>query len=109
MSFRFGAPSGRAPTRCATVESRAGSISATNVASASICSGVAPEARAWELYDLAGDPAETRNVHAPDHPEVARLRPLLQEWLSRQPAEEAGGLDVSEGDEAALRFLGYIE
>jgi arylsulfatase A-like enzyme len=69
----------------------------------------APERRAWELYDLARDPGETRNLYAPDHPEVARLRPLLKAWLARQPPDEAGGLDVSEEDEAALRFLGYIE
>ena len=69
----------------------------------------APDDRAWELYDLAADPAETRNLYAPDHPQVVRLRPLLQEWAARSQDDRPTPLAPSPEDEEALRFLGYLE
>lgn len=69
----------------------------------------APEDEAWELYDLAADPSETRNLYAPDHPEAARLRPLLEAWLERGAAAEAAPHAITEEDLEGLRLLGYVE
>jgi len=69
----------------------------------------APEEEAWELYDLERDPGETRNLHAPDHPQAARLRPLLDEWLAGGAEAEARPRTLSEQDIEALRLLGYLE
>jgi arylsulfatase A-like enzyme len=62
--------------------------------------------REYELYDLAGDPQETRNLWRADHPEAVRLRGHLEGWLR--------GLDDSSAepdprDVALLRSLGYVE
>lgn len=62
--------------------------------------------REYELYDLAGDPQETRNLWRADHPEAVRLRAHLEGWLR--------GLDDSTAepdprDVALLRSLGYVE
>jgi arylsulfatase A-like enzyme len=62
--------------------------------------------REFALYDLEADPAEQRNLYAPDHPEAARLRGLLKGWL-RGGAVQAR--TPSEADLRALRALGYIE
>jgi arylsulfatase A-like enzyme len=68
------------------------------------------EDRAWELFDLRADPEETRNLYAPDHPELTRLRSRLDEWLARQDPEDlAAPRTVSEEDRASLRALGYLD
>ncbi len=64
----------------------------------------------WELFDVGADPHETENLYAPDHPALPRLKTHLDEWLSRQDAEDlAAPRVVSEEDRAALRALGYID
>jgi len=68
----------------------------------------APEAEAWELYDLVTDPDETRNLYRPDHPRVATLKPALEEFLARSGAEPARD-PLSPADADALRALGYID
>jgi arylsulfatase A-like enzyme len=67
--------------------------------------GQTPE-REFALYDLEADPAEQHDIHAPDHPEAARLRELLRGWL-RDGAAPSG--TPSDADRRALRALGYIE
>jgi arylsulfatase A-like enzyme len=58
-----------------------------------------------ELYDLARDPAERRNLAAPGPPEVARLAPAIE----RQLAEELPGLWVlADGAPAGSRLSGSI-
>ena len=45
-----------------------------------------------------------------DHPALPRLKTHLDEWLSRQDAEDlADPRVVSEEDRAALRALGYTD
>jgi arylsulfatase A-like enzyme len=67
-----------------------------------------PEDLAWELFDIRGDPHETENLYAPDHPQVAPLKRHLESWLARQdPAEVAQPPEISTEDREALRALGY--
>ena len=64
----------------------------------------------WELYDLATDPHETRDLYAADHPQVERLRPMLESWAARGAAAEPGpDVELGEADRKALRALGYLE
>ena len=60
-----------------------------------------------ELYDLAQDPGETRNLYAPDHPELPRLRARLDALgASQDHATSTEGL--AKEDLEALRQLGYL-
>jgi arylsulfatase A-like enzyme len=64
----------------------------------------------WQLFDVGADPGETQNLYVPDHPALPRLKTHLDEWLSRQDAEDlAAPRAVSEEDRAALRALGYTD
>ncbi len=64
----------------------------------------------WALFNLKDDPHETRDVYAPDHPELAPLRGALDEWVRRQDsAEIAAPRAISEEDREALGALGYTE
>lgn len=66
------------------------------------------EALAWELFEVRADPHETRNLYAPDHPEVPRLKAHLETWLAGQDESEvAKATEVSEEDREMLRALGY--
>jgi len=62
----------------------------------------------WELYDLAADPGETRNLATARIAELRRLRAALLRW-GRTGAErrsgEVGGADADA--EKALKALGY--
>jgi arylsulfatase A-like enzyme len=64
------------------------------------------EDSAYELYDLASDPAEERNLYRPDHPEAVHLRRLLEAWL--RPVEKTQAAPGA-ADRERLRALGYIE
>ncbi|HEX9943073.1 MAG TPA: sulfatase [Thermoanaerobaculia bacterium] len=61
----------------------------------------------FELYNLAEDPLETRNLAAVHQEEVRRLRRDLAAWVrkARAMGEEEGG-DAE--TERALRALGYV-
>ncbi|UCG33872.1 MAG: sulfatase-like hydrolase/transferase [Phycisphaerales bacterium] len=66
-----------------------------------------------ELFDLAADPGETRNLIG-ELPEIAAsLRHDLDDWLGRVPAYEATGTRTGQDLEPelrdALRDLGYID
>jgi arylsulfatase A-like enzyme len=68
------------------------------------------EALSWELYHVREDPDETRDLYSPEHPEVPRLKALLEDWLARQdPEEVAAERELSPDDRERLRSLGYIE
>jgi arylsulfatase A-like enzyme len=67
-----------------------------------------PDDEAYELYDLAEDPGEARDLYRPDHPRAGPLREALEAWLARAPVDEALP-SVSEADREALRRLGYIQ
>ena len=64
---------------------------------------------AWQLYDLAHDPAEETNLYAADHARVPALRSALTQWLSRasefEAAPETGAIGAE--DARRLRELGY--
>jgi arylsulfatase A-like enzyme len=62
----------------------------------------------WELYDLAEDPDETRNLYRPDHPQVKRLESALRRWLAEQPGAESLP-EIGEEDFEGLRALGYVQ
>lgn len=69
-----------------------------------------PPSDELELYDLAADPDETRNV-ASEHPEVvARLHAAIAEWVRTRrapPPDDAPPLAVSPEEREALQSLGY--
>jgi arylsulfatase A-like enzyme len=69
----------------------------------------------YELYDLHDDPGETRNLFAELEGEAAKLKPLLDAWLARDPlkdSESTGEEGLEELDPSALeqlKTLGYIQ
>ncbi len=66
----------------------------------------------WELYDLALDPGETKNLARAFPDEVARLAAVLGEWESRGPAEPVQpipAVPIDRETEQRLRNLGYVE
>jgi arylsulfatase A-like enzyme len=61
----------------------------------------------WELYDLAADPGETRNLAADRTEELRRMRGALMRW-ARKGAPRAGQPNAADADaEKALHALGY--
>jgi arylsulfatase A-like enzyme len=58
--------------------------------------------RAFELYDLAADPTEQRDLYRPDHPAVPDLARDIEQWLRAAPEPERA---PSETDLARLRAL----
>ena len=65
-------------------------------------------ARAFELYDLASDPGEQRNLADDDPERTEALRALLAPQL-RPAARPALRVPVSEEETEQLRALGYLE
>lgn len=61
-----------------------------------------------ELYDLARDPGETRNLAAAHPEELRRLRRELLGWVKNRPGRHA---QAEEDEETlkALRALGYVQ
>jgi arylsulfatase A-like enzyme len=69
----------------------------------------APDAEAWQLYDMDVDPDETRNLYRPDHPAVPGLKKQLEVWLQASALVPPPQPNLSERDREALKALGYIE
>jgi arylsulfatase A-like enzyme len=67
-------------------------------------------ARGFELFDLANDPAETTNVFAAQ-PDVARgLQKMLEDFLSRDRGSEETDLsDVDPETLEKLKSMGYLQ
>jgi arylsulfatase A-like enzyme len=69
----------------------------------------------YELYDLVDDPKETKNLFPDLSGEAAKLQPLLEAWLKRDPlrdSETSGEEGLEELDPSALeqlKTLGYIQ
>ena len=62
-----------------------------------------------QLYDLASDPGETRNV-APEHPErVAELTALLEPWLTLGVVQHGTMPHLDDAAIERLRALGYLQ
>jgi arylsulfatase A-like enzyme len=68
----------------------------------------AAESDAWEIYDLANDPGETRNLYRPDHPALERLKPAMEAFLARTHPDRPHA-PISTEDADALRSLGYLD
>lgn len=66
-----------------------------------------PEARD-ELYDLASDPRERRNLYATETARRMRLHAILEEW-KRVHRERIEAQPVSDAVRRALEALGYTE
>lgn len=61
-----------------------------------------------ELYNLAADPGETRNLASIQPEELRRLRRELLGWVKSRPGKHAGG-EEDEETLKALRALGYVQ
>ncbi len=62
-----------------------------------------------ELYDLAADPGEARNL-ARQQPDVGRrLRQDLDRWRTEHPLRTVPAPALSEDEKATLRALGYLQ
>jgi arylsulfatase A-like enzyme len=62
----------------------------------------------WELYDLARDPGETRNLFGA-HPMQDSLQIILERWMA-QAAAPAEPVDIQDEEtRERLRSLGYID
>ncbi|UCE86439.1 MAG: sulfatase [Deltaproteobacteria bacterium] len=67
--------------------------------------GQAPD-RAYELYDLAADPAESRDLFEPGRAEAERLERMLASWVRGLDDRTA---EPDAHDLAMLRALGYVD
>ena len=62
----------------------------------------------WQLYHLATDPGETRNLYREDQSEYLRLRGPLLQWTSLSGESSSGEEAMSSEDRDALEELGYL-
>ena len=62
--------------------------------------------RAYELYDLAADPAESRDLFEPGRGEAERLERMLASWVRGLDDRTA---EPDAHDLAMLRALGYVD
>jgi len=63
----------------------------------------------WELYDLAEDPGEKRDVASERASEAAALRERLEAWARRPRAGVSGETPLDEELLQRLRALGYVK
>lgn len=72
---------------------------------------IASERGGRELYNLASDPEEQKNLVHRLPEDAARLETLLLEWAGGWEPAAAGGakVDLDEDTRKALRELGYVE
>ena len=62
-----------------------------------------------ELYDLAADPAETRNLFAPHEARSDAMRDDLLAFIKSMPAQSRQGVKLDTQSVQRLRSLGYIQ
>jgi len=63
----------------------------------------------YELYNLAEDPHETRDLFSPSHPRFNPMRTMLEDWLTPVDPRTDQPAELDEKDLDALRGLGYVE
>jgi arylsulfatase A-like enzyme len=72
-----------------------------------------PQEKSYELYDLANDPGETRNLYQAQNQVAHRLASLLEDWLrsfvEREPAPGAPEPRIDEEMAETLRAMGYMD
>jgi arylsulfatase len=63
------------------------------------------------LFDMRSDPLEQSDLYDPEHPEVGRLREMLDLWLTNtgQLASLDEDLAAAKAKEDELRALGYLQ
>ena len=101
------APSPRPPVAFSSLDVDGRRIESALVGNRKLIHTLAHDQRPFgmELYDLASDPAERRNLIAA-HPDAARsLAPLLER---KTPSPEAPAVPLDRELEAQLRALGYL-
>ncbi len=60
-----------------------------------------------ELYNLADDPKEEKNIYTEDHPQVKRLKPMLEEEIARlEGSTHVAGIQPERLE--VLASLGYV-
>jgi hypothetical protein len=62
-----------------------------------------------EFYDLAGDPAERRNLYDPGKESAAALEAQLASWTKTAPAPSRVAPRVENSNLQRLRSLGYAQ
>jgi arylsulfatase A-like enzyme len=60
-----------------------------------------------ELYDVASDPEEKRNLYRSDEPRAVHLSRILAEWVAQMPHERAQPATVDPEVMRRLKSLGY--
>jgi arylsulfatase A-like enzyme len=69
-----------------------------------------PVTPGFELYDLATDPDEQRNLFSPRESAVRRLAPVLRRWIRGAPPALAPAVTPPNAAERErLRALGYLD
>jgi arylsulfatase A-like enzyme len=69
----------------------------------------APEQGLRQLFDLAADPGETRDLVGAEPARAAELARLLGTWREAPGGRVTGEQAVSEDDRRRLRALGYLD
>lgn len=62
-----------------------------------------------ELYHLADDPMETKNIYASESEMASELRTILEHWDATTPRNMDNDAQLSDEDIEALDSLGYVE
>jgi len=62
----------------------------------------------WEMYDLASDPGETKNL-AGEHPMEETLRKALEDWMASARTRTGPARGLDEETIERLRSLGYVD
>lgn len=62
-----------------------------------------------QLFDLAADPGESKNLANEETAKGAELRALLLEWMAAAPLPEENFPELTDEERENLRSLGYLE
>lgn len=62
-----------------------------------------------ELFNLANDPGELKNLINDEKPRTAELRKLIEDWDAKIPKGSAESAELDGDDIEALKSLGYVE
>src|SRR5205807_2630354 len=64
-----------------------------------------------ELYDVAADPGESKNLYNAADPRAASLMAGVRKWIAAMPRTDASGLPkpVDKSTLEKLRSLGYVQ
>jgi arylsulfatase A-like enzyme len=63
----------------------------------------------FELYDLASDPDEQRNLYSSDNPATAELTKKLDAWVAARPRQKGPQKKLDPASVERLKSLGYVQ